>query len=77
MATGDTPLQPHSPSLRHSGGDLNLVAHHILLPLSLHQRSLHLTDPNLRTPHIAAPAPAVWAEMAPVEVADYLWRACH
>ena len=76
MATGDTPLPPHSPPLRHSGGGLNVAAHHILLALYLHHRGLHLPDPRLPTPDIAAPAPEAWAETAPEEVADYLRHAC-
>ena len=57
MATGSTPLPPHSPHLRHSGGGLNVAARLILLALYLHHRDLHLPDPQLLAAQAAAPAP--------------------
>ena len=50
VAAGNTPLPPHSPPLRHSGGGLNVAARHILLALYLHHRDLHLPDPQLPDP---------------------------
>ena len=38
VATGSTPLPPHSPPLRHSAGGLKIAARHILLTLYLHHR---------------------------------------
>ena len=49
VATGNTPLPPHSRPLRHSGGG-NVAARHILLALYLHHRDLHLPDPQSRPP---------------------------
>ena len=40
MATGDTSLPPHSPTLRLSGGGLKLAACHILLALYPNDRGL-------------------------------------
>ena len=65
MATSSTPLPPHSAPLRHSGGDLNVAAHHVLLALYLHHRHLHLPDPQLPAPKAAAPTPEAWADTAP------------
>ena len=62
VATGSTPLPPHSPPLRHSGGGLNVAAHHILPALYLHHRDLHL--------------PEAWADTAPEEIAAYLRITC-
>ena len=76
VATGSTPLPPHSPPLRHSGGGLNVVARHAVLALYLHHRDLHLPDPQLPAPQAAAPTPEVWAETAPEEIAAYLRITC-
>ena len=72
MAGGSTPLPPDSPPLRHSGGGLNVAARHVLLALYLHHRDLHLSDPQLPAPKAAAPAPEVWADTAPEDIAAYL-----
>ena len=76
VATGSTPLPPHSPPLRHSGGGLNVAARHILLPLYLHHRDLHLPDPQLPAPQAAALTPEAWADTAPEEIAAYLRITC-
>ena len=76
MAKGSTPLPPHSPPLRHSGGGLNVAARYILLALYLHHRDLHLPDPQLPAPQAAALTPEVWADTAPEEVAAYLRITC-
>ena len=76
VATGSTPLPPHSPPLRHSGGSLNVAAHHVLLALYLHHRDLHLPDPQLPATQAAALAPEAWADMAPGEIAAYLRITC-
>ena len=55
VATGSTPLPPHSPPLRHSGGRLNVAARHVLLALYLHHRDLHLPDPQVPAPQAASP----------------------
>ena len=57
MATGNAPLAPHSPPLRHSGGGLNVAARHTLLALYLYHRGLHFPDPQLPAPRALAPAP--------------------
>ena len=72
VATGSTPLPPHSPPLRHSGGGLNVAARHILLALYLHHRDLQLRDPQLPAPQAAALTPEAWADTAPEEIAAYL-----
>ena len=72
VATGSTPLPPHSPPLRHSGGGLNVAAPHILLALYLHHHDLHLPDPQLMAPQAAALTPEAWADKAPEEIAAYL-----
>ena len=72
MATGNAPLPPLRPPLRHSGGGLNVAARQILLALYLQQSGLHLRDPQLPAPRAAAPAPEPRAETAPMEVADLL-----
>ena len=76
VATGSTPLPPHSPPLRHSGGGLNVAARHILLALYLHNRDLHLPDPQLPAPQAAALTPEAWADTAPEEIAAYLRITC-
>ena len=76
VATGSTPLPPHSPPLRHSGGGLNVAARHILLALYLHHRDLHLPDPQLPAPQAAALTPEAWADTAPEEIAEYLRITC-
>ena len=76
MATGSTPLPPHSPPLRHSGGGLNVAARHVLLSLYLHHRALHLPDQQLPAPQAAAPTPEAWADTAPEEIAAYLQITC-
>ena len=76
VATGNTPLPPHSPPLRHSGGGLNVAARHILLALYLHHRDLHLPDPQLPAPQAAALTPEAWADTAPEEIAAYLRTTC-
>ena len=76
MATGSTPLPPHSPPLRHSGGGLNVAARHILLALYLHHRDLHRPDPQLPAPQAAALTPESWADTAPEEIAAYLRITC-
>ena len=72
VATGSTPLLPHSPPLRQSGGGLDVAARHILLALYLHHRDLHLTDRQLSAPQAAALTPEAWADTAPEEIAAYL-----
>ena len=72
VATGSTPLPPHSPLLRHSGGGLNVAARHILLALYLHHRVVHLPDPQVPAPQAAALTPEAWADTAPGEIAAYL-----
>ena len=72
MATGSTPLPPHSSPLRHSGGGFNSAARHVLIALYLHHRDLHLPDPQLPAPQAAVPTPEAWAEMAPEEIEAYL-----
>ena len=69
VATGSTPLLPHSPPLHHSGGSLTLAARHVLLALYLNHRDLHLPDPELPAPQAAAPTPEAWADTAPGEIA--------
>ena len=69
VATGSTPLPPHSPPLRHSGGGLNVAARHILLALYLHHRDLHLPERQLPAPQAAALTPEAWADTAPEEIA--------
>ena len=76
VATGSTPLPPHSPPLRHSGGGLNVAARHVLLALYLHHRDLHLPDPQLPAPQAAALTPEAWADRAPEEIAAYLRITC-
>ena len=76
MAMGSTPLPPHSPALRHSGGGLNVAARHVLLALYLHHRDLHLPHPQLLAPQAAAPTPEAWADTAPEEIAAYLRITC-
>ena len=78
-ATADTALPPlpHSLPLRHSGGDLNLDARHIILALYLNRLDLHLPDPHLSAPRPVPRTPEAWADTAPEEVADYLRRAYH
>ena len=76
VAAGNTPLPPHSPPLRHSGGGLNVAARHILLALYLHHRDLHLPDPQLPAPQAAALTPEAWADTAPEEIAAYLRTTC-
>ena len=76
VATGSTPLRPRSPPLRHSGGGLNVAAHHILLALYLHHGDLHLPDPQLPVPQAAALTPEAWADTAPEEIAAYLRITC-
>ena len=76
VAAGNTPLPPHSPPLRHSGGGLNVAARHILLALYLHHRDLHLPGPQLPAPQAAALAPEAWADTAPEEIAAYLRTTC-
>ena len=75
-ATGSTPLPPHSPPLRHSGGGLNVAAHHVLLALYLLHCDLHLPDPQLPAPGAAAPTQEAWADTAPEEIAAYLQITC-
>ena len=72
MATGSTPLLPHSPPRRHSGGGLNVAARRVLLALYPYHRDLHLRDPQLPAPQAAALTPEGWADMAPEELAAYL-----
>ena len=72
LATGITPLPPHSPPLRHSRGGLNVAARHVLLALYLHHRDLHLPDAQIPAPQAAAPAQEAWADTAPEEIAAYL-----
>ena len=50
VATGNTPLPPHSPPLRHSGGGLNVAARHILLALYLHNGTYTSQTHNSRPP---------------------------
>ena len=76
VAKGSTPLPPHSPPLRHSGGGLNVAARHILLALYLHHRDLHLPDPQLPAPQAAVLTPEAWADTAPEEIAAYLRITC-
>ena len=76
MATGSTPLPPHSPPLRHSGGGLNVVARYVLLALYLRHRDLHLPDPQLPAPQAAAPTPEAWADTAPEEIAAHIRIPC-
>ena len=76
VATGSTPLPPHSPPLRHSGGGLSVAARHILLALYLHHRDLHLLDPELPAPQAAALTPEAWADTAPEGIAAYLRITC-
>ena len=76
VAAGNTPLPPHSPPLRHSGGGLNVAARHILLALYLHHRDLHLPDPQLPAPQAAALTQEAWADTAPEEIAAYLRTTC-
>ena len=76
MATGSTPLPPHSPPLRHSGGGWNVAARHVLLALYLNHRDLHLPDPQLPVPQAAAPTPEAWADTAPEGMAAYLRITC-
>ena len=76
VATGSTPLPPHSPPLRNSGGGLNVAARHILLALYLHSRDLHLPDQQLPAPQAAALTPEAWADTAPEEIAAYLRITC-
>ena len=72
VATSGTPLPPHSPPLRHSGGGLNVAARHILLAVYVHHRDLHLPDPQLPAPKAAALMPEAWADKAPDDMAAYL-----
>ena len=76
MATGNALLPLHSPPLRHGGGGLNVAARHIVPVLYLRHSGLHLPDAQLPAPRAGTPAPEPWAETAPEEVADYLWRTC-
>ena len=76
MATGSTPLPPHSPPLRHSGGGWNVAARHVLLALYLHHRDLHLPDPQLPVPQAATPTPETWADTAPEGIAAHLRITC-
>ena len=76
VATGSTPLPPHSPPLRHSGGGLNVAASHALVALYLHHRHLHLPDPQLPAPQAAALTPEARADTAPEEIAAYLRITC-
>ena len=76
MATGSTPLPPHSPPLRHSRGGLNVAARHILLALYINHRDLHLPDPQLPAPKAAALTPEAWADTAPEEMTAYLPITC-
>ena len=76
VATGSTPLPPHSPPLRHSGGGLNVAARHILIALYFHHRDLHLPDPQLPAPQAAALTPEAWVDTAPEEIAAYLRITC-
>ena len=71
-----SPLPPHNPPLRHSGGGLNVAASHNILAFYLNHRYPELPDPHLPIPRTAAPAPEAFGETAPEEVADYLWRTC-
>ena len=72
MATGSTPLPPHSPPLCHGGSGLNVAARHVPLALYLHHGDLHLPDPQLWAPQAATPTPEAWADTAPEEIAAYL-----
>ena len=72
MATSSTSLLPHIPPLRHRGAGLNVAARLVLLALYLHQRDLHLPDPQLTAPQAAALTPEAWADTAPEEIAAYL-----
>ena len=76
MATGNTPLPPHSAPLRHSGGGLKVAACHILLALYLYCCDLHLPDQQLPAPRAAAPTPEAWPDTAPEEIAAYLQITC-
>ena len=76
VATDSTPLPPHRTPLRHSGGGLNVAARHVLLALYLHNRDLHLRDPQLSARQAAAPMPEAWADTAPGEIAAYLRITC-
>ena len=76
VATGSTPLPPHSPPLRHSGGGLNVAARHVLLALYLHQCDLHLPDAQRLAPQTAALTPEAWANTAAEEIAPYLRITC-
>ena len=66
---------PPKPAPTPQGSGLSVAARYSLFALYLHHCGLDLSDPHLRTPHIAAPAPEAWAATAPEEVADYLGRA--
>ena len=50
MTRGAAPLALRSPTLRHSGGSLNLAACHIVLAKYLHHRYLCLLNPQLPAP---------------------------
>ena len=76
VATSSTPLPPHSPPLRHSGGGFTVAARHVLLALYLHQGDLHLQDPQLPAPQAAGLTPEAWADTAPEEMAAYLRITC-
>ena len=76
MATGSTPLPPHSPRPRNSGGGLNVAARHVLLALYLNQLDLHLPEPQLPAPRAAAPTTVLWADTAAEERAPYLRITC-
>ena len=72
VASDSTPLPPHSPPLRHSGGGLNVAARQVLLALYLHHSDLYLPDPEPPAPKAAALRPEAWADTAPEEIAAYL-----
>ena len=76
VATGSTPLPPHSPPLRHSGGDLSVAARHILLVLYLPTETYTSQTHNSRPPKAAALTPEAWADTAPEEIAAYLRITC-
>ena len=76
VAMGSTPLPPHSPTLRRSGGGLNVAARHLLLALYLQHRDLHLPDSQLPASQAAALTPEAWADTAPEEIAAYLRITC-
>ena len=76
MATGSTPLHPHSLPLCHSGGGLNPAARQVLLPLYLQHLDLHLPDPQLPAPQAATLTLEAWADTEPEEIAAFLRITC-